>query len=888
MPTLNNSKRRLLQATYVQVAIKDRGRRFLPKRPWLKFGLLNAGKVTNQEVASIKRALHRFDENEESAQKQLDVIDRLERSGLLEDSILSDQALAEVSAMDSAALVSLAEKVIESRERTIHSAIKRFGEVSELYERRLVESTAQDAPKRIPDGFELSTRSAARIQGFGATRLFERVTTQPLRAEPVDETTARRGEKLEDGDSITREYLFVDDNVEAEQPVGARAELDPTLVELATWSKSSSKSVDVKPLLELSKRYSFAPARMTMQNFSTAMKEQLRHSKHVVMAYKKQAKVDPIGFLHLERLSFVPAGIERGELVYSLPLAPGEEVKVSHKEWRTTSEEFEKIITDSLEEYSEEGVTESSELSQSTSSQQQHSNGLSASVSTTGGYGPVSVTAGLNANIQSSSSNSQEFSRNHSIAVTRKASSRAKKEHKISFKVNSTEGEEETTVRRIKNPFEDKSARVDYYQLIRKWEVKLWRYGIRLTYDILIPEPGSDVLSKIKQVNDLTAALEEGFGSPSSSYSWARFDLEPTEISRSNYTTLAAKFNATVPAPPADYKSYNVSRTHDWKSKEEAEGREYHVLEVETDPGYYINYVMVDQSSSHYIDEPYEFYLQSVDDFFGVSGKRQLIYRTKYLGAAYVELRVGAKLGDDAYREWQLKAWSAMRDAAQSEYFEKRVTLKNKLSDLKEALGATDALSLRKFERDEIMKGVLRWLFGPDFEFVPEGIPSDLYDSSQAVKTHHIWKEVNQHGELIKFLHHAIEWENLLYFLYPYFWSHISRWEMKKFLQHPDFMHQTFLKSGSARVVLTIRPGFEESFLSFVETGSLDGLPHDHPYLTIVEEMKAFAKTNYPGIPSANPEDADENEQGVEIGSWFEFTPTSALDIAFGDTLPSA
>jgi hypothetical protein len=90
----------------------------------------------------------------------------------------------------------------------------------------------------------------------------------------------------------------------------------------------------------------------------------------------------------------------------------------------------------------------------------------------------------------------------------------------------------------------------------------------------------------------------------------------------------------------------------------------------------------------------------------------------------------------------------------------------------------------------------------------------------------------------------------MVYFLYPYFWSHASRWELKKYLDHPDLMHRTFLKSGSARVVLTIRPGFESDFVTYVETGAIGS---SHPYLSIAEEMQAFANTNYPGLPPANP-----------------------------------
>jgi hypothetical protein len=110
-----------------------------------------------------------------------------------------------------------------------------------------------------------------------------------------------------------------------------------------------------------------------------------------------------------------------------------------------------------------------------------------------------------------------------------------------------------------------------------------------------------------------------------------------------------------------------------------------------------------------------------------------------------------------------------------------------------------------------------------------------------------------EHGEFIKYIHNAIEWENVLYFTYPYFWDDNKLWEFKKFLYHPDSTHRTFLRSGAARVVLTIRPGFEKSFTALVESGAFTSLG-PHPYVTIAQEIQDFAKTNYPGFPPANPE----------------------------------
>src|SRR5262249_25110217 len=155
---------------------------------------------------------------------------------------------------------------------------------------------------------------------------------------------------------------------------------------------------------------------------------------------------------------------------------------------------------------------------------------------------------------------------------------------------------------------------------------------------------------------------------------------------------------------------------------------------------------------------------------------------------------------------------ATIRDAARLRYEERRRFLQERLTQLQGELGAQDALSLRQIEREEVMKGVLRWLLGPSFTFVPPGLPENLYDREGSVVSESVWGKVLVQGEIIKFLHHAIEWENILYFLYPYFWSETSRWELKKYLEHPDFVHRAFLRAGSARVVLTVRPGFERAF----------------------------------------------------------------------------
>ncbi len=63
----------------------------------------------------------------------------------------------------------------------------------------------------------------------------------------------------------------------------------------------------------------------------------------------------PIGMLNFERLEMTPAGIERGELLATICLAPMEQTSVTQKEWSVIDQEYTSIVTDFLENYSQTG-----------------------------------------------------------------------------------------------------------------------------------------------------------------------------------------------------------------------------------------------------------------------------------------------------------------------------------------------------------------------------------------------------------------------------------------------------------------------------------------------------------------------------------------------------
>ena len=129
-----------------------------------------------------------------------------------------------------------------------------------------------------------------------------------------------------------------------------------------------------------------------------------------------------------------PAGVQKGELVFTVPMAPHETVTISHKEWSTSTREFEEIVQDFFESYSERGVAEKTDASMSSENEAKHSSAINFGASLSGGYGGVTLTTTLGLATTKEERQSVKQSLQKNREVTEKASARTRKEHKVSMK----------------------------------------------------------------------------------------------------------------------------------------------------------------------------------------------------------------------------------------------------------------------------------------------------------------------------------------------------------------------------------------------------------------------------------------------------------------------
>jgi type II secretion system protein G len=847
VPILSNSQRTVLQATYAPIRrTPDESK---THRAWEKWSFAATLGAQKGELAEVRRRVEAKPLEPPGAEPGTSVRDRLLASL---DVLISLPGYGPVEALsgvqvlgeaDAAALGEVAEELVSLRSEMTAEILRAQQRLLDAY-RSAVPGGTDDTPEQPPPGAGWQPAGEVMVPE-GPARLY--VLEEPG---PPDPHPAPGDEDAPSQQQTSGAFILPRPEARRRVVLG-----EPTVGTLLEWGRVHAPELAVPADPAGLARGTSGLRDTTPEQVKHFAELALERERAALAGFRQRMLMEPVGFLHLEQLSFTPIGIERGELLHSIPLAPDEEISVSHKEWSNTSEEFQRLATDFFEGFSEEGVAEKAELAQSTNVQAQHSSGLNTAVTASGSYGTVNVTASASFNLAQSASQSAQLSRNQSVTATRHASARSRQEHKVSFKIGREAGSSEEAVRKLRNPYSNRVTRVDYYQLVRKWKVDLLRYGIRLTYDLTIPEPGLDIISRILEMQGLQAALQEGFGDSDATQPAARFDLQPTALTRQNYAAEAAKYKATVPAPPPELLSVAKSTEHKWSSFEESQRGGAFGLEIELNPSYFVQSAVLGLTSWEWPAHAKERdrdtgLLTSSADLVGRFERVLVRYQARYASVLLVSVQLQLKLKDEAFSAWQLAAWNAIREAAQERYYEQRQFLRDRLEQLTKEIGEQDPLSLRKLEREEVMKGVLRWLLGPNFTFLPPDIPSELYEDDGSIIDGATWARLSAFGEVIKFLHQAIEWENMLYFLYPYFWSNVARWEAKKYLDHPDLLHRAFLKAGSARVVLTIRPGFESAFVSLLDVGAITG---SHPYLTIAQEMERFAKTNYPGLQSANP-----------------------------------
>ena len=431
MAELKNSQRISYKATYNQVSPVPLPNGLQPlSRAVEKTAFVQSWKITPTELASLQLQIAeqaRPDSGDEAGAAGPDgVSEALAAIGTLIGDKTSTSTLnnaAKFAAIDAATLVLIANALLTLRQAAAAAVNKSVADILSAYRQSLTPAApTEPAPAPAAPGQE-----GAPAPAEGLTRSLTRtgiavlttLTPAPVRQEPGQQPSApgqQPGPDLE-----TRGYSASGaPDIGTPGPAGLTpglapsglADYAPGNAEALSWAEKNRPELFDGLVSQLQPYLGISPDERIAIGSSTAVRQALSATlaaaldgnalQGMIAGFQARMTIEPIGNLHLERIEMYPAGVERGELVHSVALAPSETVNISHKEWSVTEREFEDIVRDYFEGYSEQGVAEKNDIAMSTDSQSQHATALNVGASLSASYCSVTLCTsfGYNADYQ--------------------------------------------------------------------------------------------------------------------------------------------------------------------------------------------------------------------------------------------------------------------------------------------------------------------------------------------------------------------------------------------------------------------------------------------------------------------------------------------------------
>lgn len=472
---------------------------------------------------------------------------------------------------------------------------------------------------------------------------------------------------------------------------------------------------------------------------------------------------------------------------------------------------------------------------------------------TPGGRFGGDASASFANNTSSEDSESQAIT--HAKELTERALDRVVQKVREERVTKVVEEYEENTSHGFDNRKGDKHISGVYRWVDKVYRNKILNYGKRLMYEFMIPEPasfhelaielsnGDDIL--VEPLDPRTAAMET---------------MENhKDITSDTYTYWAAIYNAEVTAMPK--KNVSVSKAYSENNMSIETGRwaneGYESVEIPENyhatgyKGYFT------AEHGHYdggVNPRADIIIGGQSHTLATRGKKEVdgdftdkkiinslefSVTTWDVGAYAFNLRVDCQLNDDAEEAWQIETFNTIIEAYEerlAEYKEKYAAQQEKQ---KEAITINPGF-YREIEKTVLRKNCITYLLGH------ENIGQNMINNRESltgITANYSNVALSNYAAQVKFFEQAFEWDIMSYNFYPFYWANKEKWGELYQVKNNDPLFRAFLQSGMARVIITVRPGFEEMVNWYLATGQIwngGQVPtlDDEEFVSIVEELR--------------------------------------------------
>ncbi|PTX60508.1 hypothetical protein C8N46_106153 [Kordia periserrulae] len=493
------------------------------------------------------------------------------------------------------------------------------------------------------------------------------------------------------------------------------------------------------------------------------------------------------------------------------------------------------------------------------------------------------ASASFATNTSSEESESQAIT--HAKELTERALDRVVQKVREERVTKIVEEYSETTSHGFDNRTGDKHVSGVYRWVDKIYENKILNYGKRLMYEFMIPEPAAfhELAIEITDNEDLLVKPVD----PRTEAAALQQMKDYTDITKANSKHWAAIYNAEINPMPAE--TVYVSKSYSESNMTENSGRWAHSghESVEIPENYYASKYSGFFTAEHgHREDNGPTYMRgaisiggddhsmnanqgsaiSIDGDFpneNIINSLDFSVASWDMGAYAFNLKVECKLLPEAYEAWQLETFNAIIEAYEARlaaYEEKYAAQKTK----NEEKIKINPGFFREVERTVLRKNCIAYLLGH------ENMGLDLLQNrltASEVVPKYSSPALDEYAAKVKFFEQAFEWNIMSYYFYPFYWAKKDKWTKLYQVRNDDPLFKAFLQSGMARVILTVRPGFEEAVNWYMATGQIwNGgqvpTPSDEEFVSIVEELR--------------------NPEGVVEETWESRVPTSLTVIQAG------
>ncbi|SHL58132.1 hypothetical protein [Chryseobacterium polytrichastri] len=212
-----------------------------------------------------------------------------------------------------------------------------------------------------------------------------------------------------------------------------------------------------------------------------------------------------------------------------------------------------------------------------------------------------------------------------------------------------------------------------------------------------------------------------------------------------------------------------------------------------------------------------------------------------------IKVTINCELSDEFINKWKTESFNAIikaYEAAYQKFLEEQARLDAEQKEKEAAAKERQDNFYRYMEHDTLKHNCIAYLLQDYLTTLGQVTTNGAEDTTRMDNFQvYLNENLDQYAALAKFMEQAFEWEIMDYTFYPYYWANRKSWQQFYLTESVDPLFRSFLQAGMARIIVTVKPGFEAAVQFFLETGLIwngGTVPviGDPMYMSIVDEMR--------------------------------------------------